>query len=181
MTLIVENKEKEFENPTPGNHDAVCYQIIDLGSKMTKFGVKRKIRFYFELLDQRTSEDKPMIALATYNASMHEKAGMRKFLESWRGGDFTKEEAMKFDIEKLLGQPCGVILIESKTEKGTFMNINSVFTNPKLQGKVSENSMVCWSFDNPDDNVFEKLNESLQKQLMESAEYKESIFKNDSA
>ncbi|MHA1379626.1 MAG: hypothetical protein ACTSRG_14730 [Candidatus Helarchaeota archaeon] len=45
--------------------------------------------------------------------SLHAKATMRKFLESWRGKKFTKEELEGFDLQKILGKPCQLQIIHS--------------------------------------------------------------------
>lgn len=63
---------------------------------------------------------------------MHEKANLRKDLESWRGKGFTEDEAKEFDITKLLGIPCMLSIIHKVSKSNSeYATISTISTIPK--------------------------------------------------
>ena len=72
-----------WENPTAGLHQAVCIDVIDLGTQPTQWGDKEKLKLMFQL--EETKEDgSPLTIGRNYTRSLHEKAALRKDLKSWR-------------------------------------------------------------------------------------------------
>lgn len=68
-----------------------------------------------------------------FTVSMHEKAGLRKFLSSWRGKAYTDEEAKRVPLHKTIGVN-GMATVEHKVSaKG---NTYAVITNitPLMRG-----------------------------------------------
>lgn len=80
--------------------------------------------------------------------SLHAKAGLRKFLESWRGRPFTAEELAGFDLKAVVGLTCLVgIVHEAKGDK-VYANLSSVMKLPKgMPAPAGE--IVPVSFDMP--------------------------------
>jgi len=95
-------------------------------------------------------------------------------LASWRGKDFSEDEAKCFDITKLLGVPCMLNIIHKPSKDGTKMyeEIASVTPMPKgVQCPPQINSMVLWDYDNPDYDVFNQLPDFIKQKIQGSEEY----------
>ena len=142
-------------DPVPeGAHPAICDMFVDLGLQEStgKFGtkVKHKIYLRWQIPGLRLKYEKdgvehegPMTIGAQYTLSLHEKAGLRKILQSWRGRAFTEAELKKFDVTTVVGKPC--LISVSHTPKdggGVYANINAVmqvppgYTVPPIEGKA---------------------------------------------
>jgi hypothetical protein len=73
---------------------------------------------------------------------LHEKASLRRDLESWRGRAFTDKELEGFDLENLLLKGCLINVIHEQRGGATFANVAGVMrlpkemTAPRLQGYV---------------------------------------------
>jgi hypothetical protein len=57
--------------------------------------------------------EKPYYVNIEFTLSTAKKANLRKFLEDWRGKDYTDEEAAEVELTKLIGQP-GRVTIKHK-------------------------------------------------------------------
>jgi len=65
--------------------------------------------------------------VSQYTVSLHEKARLRKDLETWRGRKFTKDELDQFDLEKLLGANCQLQIVHQVADDGrTFGNVQAI-------------------------------------------------------
>ena len=107
--------------PAPeGNHLAVCVGVIDLGTQYSKFydTWKPKVMIQWELSDELMGDGRPFVISRRFTLSLHENAGLRKILNSWRGRPFTPEEAAGFDIAKVLGKPGMVNVVHEPKEGG---------------------------------------------------------------
>ena len=107
----------DFEPPPAGNHRAVCYRVIDLGTQQTEYQgqtkYQRKIMLSWELCDEIMPArgdfgPKPFSMSQRYTFSSHEKAVLRQHLESWRGVPFQDSDFGPggFDIRNVLGKSC---------------------------------------------------------------------------
>ena len=118
MKISATTQDKKFENVEPGTYAAVCIGVIDLGTQPVEFeGEKKqqhKLIITFELSEQM-GDGRPFVANREFTVSLHEKAGLRKFLAGWRGRDFNAEELAGFDLKNLLGKGCLLSMIQSKT------------------------------------------------------------------
>lgn len=134
MPIIAKQQASSFIPPPVGTFAAVCVDVVDLGMLEVSFGGKskkqHKIRIVWQISEVR-HDNKPHQASKRYTLSLHEKASLRKDLESWRGRAFTPEELEGFDLEKLLGVPALLNIIEDKKPGGTFANIASIMRLPK--------------------------------------------------
>ena len=109
-----------------GNYAARCYQMIHIGTVaeviLGEEKILNKVRIGWELPTETRvfNEEKgeqPMVLSEEFTLSLHEKAKLRKFLASWRGKDFSEEEAKSFDVTKLLGAPCMLNIIHKPSKK----------------------------------------------------------------
>lgn len=185
MAIYAEKKEGDFVQVEPGTYVARCYSMIEIGTIETEFnGEKKKahqVNISWELPEETAvfHEEKgpePFVVSKTYTLSMHEKATLRKDLESWRGKSYTNDEVKRFDITKLLGQPCLLNIVHetSKTDPSkVYVKVSSVSKLMKGQ-EVGEqiNPTRLLSFDKFDWNVFDNLSDWLKDKIKSSAEYK---------
>lgn len=169
--------------PVPsGTHVARCYQMIELGTitepYLGEMKTSKKVRIGWELpLETKEFKQgegqKPYVISKDFTLSMHEKATLRKFLESWRGKAFTEEEAKKFDITKLLGAPCMMSVVEEVKEGKSYSKISNVSTMPKgmvCPDQVNETFVL--SYDAFDFDKFNTLPKFIKEKIEKSVEFK---------
>lgn len=181
MAIIATNESKPRELLPAGNHVAVCYEMIHIGTvtKLIQGDMKtlNEVRLTWEVGDEMREFDgvqKPMVISKDYTLSMNPKANLRKDLDSWRGVAFTEEEAKAFDITKLIGVPCMVNVIHNKANNGnTYANVSGItplhksMTKPKQHNPSSELSYSAW-----DQAKFDKLPSFIKEKMQGSEEYK---------
>ena len=163
--------DKKFENPQPGTYGAVCYRVIDLGTQEVKWEGdtknQNKVFIGFEL-DEKMEDGRPFVIGRKFTVSLHEKSGLRAFLKGWRGRDFTDEELMGFNPQKLIGAPCMLSLIQN----GDYVNIASASKLPKgMPAPKLANETTFFSLDQFDQKVFDSLSNSFKEQIAKSPEY----------
>ncbi len=176
-----EGQEKELL--PAGSHIAVCYGMIDLGTHKISFKgvdkVRRQVRLVWELTEElRTFKEEkglePLSAGKTFTLSMYEKAGLRIFMEGWRGEKYTKEQAEAVDITKMLGVPCMLNITHGENDKGEkYASITSATLMHKSMAKpVQHNPSYFFSLDEYNEEQFQHLPKWLQEKIAESPEYK---------
>ena len=109
---------------------AVCVDITPLKAYETEYGTKQKFKIAFELdmLDQSRNPVQPWVVMtAPMTASLHEKAGLTKFLKDWHGRALTAEETTSLDLDSLIGRPATVVIVHEQSRDGT-----KTFSNIKL-------------------------------------------------
>lgn len=139
MAIIVSEGSGKTYTPHPeGQYAARCIDVVDMGWQKTDFGPKYKVRvvFYCGETEEREWEGEtnqmPLTISCFFTASLHEKANLRGFLESWRGKSFTHEEAKAFDLEKMLGAVAFVQITHNNAANGkTYANVKSIMKLPK--------------------------------------------------
>lgn len=183
MSINATNNGTARELTPAGNHIARCYSMIEIGTVteiiMNKSQTLRKVRIGWELpLETREFKEgdgeKPFVISKEYTLSMHEKSNLRKDLKSWRGKDFTEDEAKSFDITKLLGVPCMINIIHQPSKDGSrvYANIAGVTPMPKgVKCPPQFNDTVELSYDNFDEEEFEKLPDFIKDKMKSSLEY----------
>lgn len=178
-----------FKRVPAGAHIGRCYSLIDLGTQHSEgaFGAKdqHKIQIRWELFgeddegkpltvefDGRTM---PMTISKSYTVSLHEKSALRKDLASWRGRDFTDDEAKAFDVSKLLGAYCMVNVTTSENNGKTYSNVAGLTRLPSAF-KDSKPKPVhkdqIFDLDNPDMALFATFHEKLQEAIKRSPEWR---------
>lgn len=127
--LILKDSGTTFTPAPEGQHVAVCVDVVDLGIVETKWKEKtkqvHKCRLVFEIAEEMEN-GKRFTVSRQFTASLSEKANLRKFLESWRGRAFTKEELAGFDTEQLLGAPAVIQVVHNDRGDKTYANIDTV-------------------------------------------------------
>lgn len=169
-----------FTPPPPGMHVARCYRLIDLGTQPKSYqgqakGEARKIMATFELLgDDRMDDGKPFTLSKSWFLSMHEKASLRRDLESWRGKAFSPDEEHSFDVSRLLGAYCILNVAEEPGADGQIRtNIKSI--NPLMKGMAKPtpvNADTIFDADTPDMETFEKFSDKLKETIRSCREWR---------
>lgn len=168
-----------------GNYIARCYQMIHIGT-ITDVVVGtpktiNKVRIGWELptelkVFKEENGPQPLVISQEYNLAMNEKANLRKMLASWRGKDFTEEEAKCFDVTKLIGVPCMLNIIHrpSKTDASKiYESIGSVSPIPKgvpVPAQIQKSSIL--QYDSFDWDLFNALPDFIKQKVQSSAEFK---------
>ena len=181
--IYAEYSGSSFEPAPIGSHVAICYGMIELGTQPSVYKgqpkQQKKVRLMFELCNElkeiQTDNgviQKPLIVFREFGKSMHEKAGLRLFLENWRGKKFTEAETKKFDITVLLGKSCVLTIQHDDTSGTTFANISSAA--PLMKGMNEPtlyNKITCLSFEAFDWEVYNGLSEKTKDKIALSPEY----------
>lgn len=173
---------KDFQPVEAGTYTARCYSMIHIGTVIEEYNGEKKeankVRLTFELptemkVFKEENGEQPQVIGKDFTLSMHEKAGLRKFLSSWRGKAFTDDEAKAFDITKLLGVACtlGITHKVSKTGK-TYAEISSVSTLMKGMAIADQiNSSFEFSVAEFDQAKFDALPQFIRDKVITSREY----------
>lgn len=135
MAIIAKASSSNFVPPPEGQWPAVCCDVVDLGELEVNFGGKKskkhKIKIVWQLAEVR-QDGKPHRASKRYTLSLHEKAALRKDLESWRGRKFTAAELQGFDVETVLSVPCFLNIIREQASDGNeYSNVTAIMRLPK--------------------------------------------------
>lgn len=168
-----------FEQPPTGSHAARCIAVIDLGTQRTTYEgeaqIKRQVIVRWELSNELMSEGdykgKPFTVSKFYTASLHEKAGLRKDLSSWRGRDFNAEELKGFDLKSVLGKAC--MLSVGLSEKGK-AKVTSVMGLPKgmtVPDQVNPSFHFSLAADQYREADYEVLSKGFKEMVTASPEY----------
>lgn len=179
----------DFKRVPSGTFIARCYSIIDLGTQTStgQYGTKsqHKIQIGWELFGEDDDgnpltvewegKTMPMTIKKSYTVSLHEKAKLRADLASWRGADFTEEEAEAFDVTKLMGAYCMIGVTHTETNNKTYSNVSSISRIPSALKDAKPDPVhanVVYDLDEPDLLVFEKFHDKLQEYIKQSPEWK---------
>lgn len=155
MSLTAKEPEntKDYDPIEEGMHHAICYALYDIGSQTTPFSDKpvEQVVLIFELPDERIQLEKdgeevdlPRAISSIFRNSLHKKANLRKFLESWRSKKFTKEELTGFDLRNILGVNCMLQVLHKEKENGNkFAYIQNIVPLMKgMEKRKTENQLV---------------------------------------
>lgn len=121
--------------PAPaGTHAAVCCDVRDLGVLSVEWQGQTKKQHKILVswqIDEARDDGKPYLVSRRYTLSLHEKSGLRKDLESWRGRPFSEGELQQFDVETIMGKPCLLNVIHRTSGGDTYANVAGVMAMPK--------------------------------------------------
>jgi len=183
MPITATNTQIQRELIPAGNYIARCYQMIEIGTvKETILGKEKivpKVRIGWELptelkVFKDENGEQPCVISKEYTLSMAEKANLRIALKSWRGKDFTEDEAKSFDITKLLGVPCMINIIHKPSKDGlkVYEEISGITPLPKgIDCPAQVNKTLLLSYDNFDIDTFNKLPDFIRNKMISSLEY----------
>lgn len=184
MPIVATNNSQPRELIPSGNYVARCFSMIELGTVTENFMGEskqlRKVRISWELpTETKVFDEKkgpqPLAISQEYTLSMNEKSNLRKMLASWRGKDFTEDEAKAFDITKLLGKPCMLNIIHKPGKADPskiYEQIAGVTSVPKgFDVPAQVNSTVELYYDKFDADIFNNLPDFIKDKMKGSVEY----------
>lgn len=188
MYLPTPSEGGNFTPPPSGTFPAICFRLIDLGTQETIYqGEKKhqhKIMLSWEIADPETKmeDGRPFTISQRYTLSMHEKATLRKHLESWRGKTFVESDFGPggFDMKNILGKPCFLPIVHTTKGENTYANISGVMSIPRsypIGQAVNELVYLSLEPDRFDSATLAKLSEKLQETIRSSPEYKHLMLK----
>lgn len=174
-----------YKRVPAGAHVGRCFSLIDLGTQLSsgQYGEKlqHKIQIKWELFGEDeqgaplvSDDGSPMTISKSYTLSLSDKASLRKDLASWRGRDFTEEEAKAFDVTKLLGAYCMVNVTTSENNGKTYTNVAGLTPLPSALKNSKPNPVhenVIFNLDDPDWTLFESFHDKLKEAIKRSPEY----------
>jgi hypothetical protein len=174
-----------YKRVPAGAHVGRCFSLIDLGTQLSsgQYGEKlqHKIQIKWELFGEDeqgaplvSDDGYPMTISKSYTLSLSDKASLRKDLASWRGRDFTEEEAKAFDVTKLLGAYCMVNVTTSENNGKTYTNVAGLTPLPSALKNSKPNPVhenVIFNLDDPDWTLFESFHDKLKEAIKRSPEY----------
>lgn len=172
LTLSDSGGGGDFELVPEGTHIARCVRIIDLGMQPGGKDFpepKKTVMFTFEIPAEMrliNGDERPALISRRFTASLHEKATLRKFLETWRGRKFTKDELAGFELRKVLGQPCMLTVVHSDSAGKHYANIQAAAAMPR--GSVAPPQMetpVYYEIEQGQDETYRSFGEKLQASI----------------
>lgn len=183
MPIIASTTQRELI--PAGNYLARCYQLIEIGTVtdvvMGKTSTAKKVRIGWELPEELKVFDEkigaqPLVISTEYTLSTSKKATLRAVLASWRGKDFTEEEAKGFDITKLIGAGCMINIIHKSgvsDPSKMYEKIAGITPLPKgVKLPPAVNSAFILSYDAWDLEKFTKLPDFISNRMKDSSEFK---------
>lgn len=123
--MIVSGKGNFVPAPA-GVHHAVCVDVIDLGIQPSKFGPQHKCKVVWQIEKVMKDTGKRFIISQFYNATLGKKANLRNHLVQWRGREFTDKELAGFELEKLIGAPCQLVVTQVEKDGEKYSNITAI-------------------------------------------------------
>lgn len=184
MAITATSNGTKRELIPAGNYVARCYQMVHIGTVHEEYMGEpkelNKVRIGWELPTElkvfnEEKGEQPRVISKEFTLSLHEKSNLRKTLASWRGKDFTEEEAKKFDVSKLIGAPCMLNIIHkpSKTDPSKiYEEIGSISPMPRGMACPEQiNPTFLLDYDNWDDEKFNWLPDFIKDKIKSSAEY----------
>jgi hypothetical protein len=126
-----------------GLHSACCVDVVNLGIVQGAYGAKHKVRLVWQLDLIDEEHGRRFDVARVYTLSLHERAALRKDLESWRGRKFSELELDGFDLEKLLGVNAQVQVTHDLSDDGTlYANVSTVVPPVKGAPKLAPRDYV---------------------------------------
>jgi hypothetical protein len=117
-----------------GSHISVCVDVVDLGLVKSTYGEKTKSQHKIRIIWQtgeKQQDATPYYASKRYTLSLHEKAALRKDLESWRGRPFSNEELEGWDVESVLGAAAFISVVQEAKGGSLYANVAAIMRPPK--------------------------------------------------
>jgi hypothetical protein len=147
MPIIATAGDSKTYAPAPaGVHQAVCVDVVDMGILEVTFNgetkKQHKVRLVWQIDELDPERAERFIVQKRYTLSLHEKANLRKDLESWRGKAFTHDELKGFDLEKLITVNAFVNVVQVGKDGKTYANLAAVMPLKKGTPKIEPQKYI---------------------------------------
>jgi len=159
MSIKATRPKSNFKPAPDGQHNSVCCDVVKMENVKCTYkdevSYKDKIRVVFQVEEtDADNEDKRYIVTGWFVLSMHPKANLRKFMESWRGKPYKDDdEAWDAEFEDMYGAPALIQVVHNVTRDATYANIDSIMKLPKGMKKISPDSDYIRFKDRPDEDA----------------------------
>lgn len=176
--LAKDSGGRDFKPIPQGAHLAICTMVADVGMQEGFNGKpQRKVYLRFEVPDERVEFERdgklvegPAIIGKMYTLSLSEKANLRRDLENWRGRLFAADELKGFDISKLLGKTCQVMVTHDHKDGKTYANVNGIMGTSRDQKERAatlkpENALIEYSVESHNQSAFEALPKWIREKI----------------
>jgi hypothetical protein len=142
--LLARRPQRTYAQAPEGLHAACCCDIVNLGVVAGAYGAKHKVRIVWQLDARDDASGRRYDVARVYTLSLHERAALRKDLESWRGRKFTDRELdAGFDLEKLVGVPAQIQVVQTLSDDGSlYANVSIVLPPQKGIPKVASEDYI---------------------------------------
>lgn len=137
--VTVKDTSTSFTPAPEGQHQAVAVDVIDLGERIETFQgqpprVVHKVAIVYQIDETNPDTGKPFEIAVEKTASFNAKAGLRKWVEAWRGKAYTEDEAKQqgAPLHRMVGVNC-FLVIEHKVSKNgrTYGLASNIMPRPK--------------------------------------------------
>ena len=124
ITVTATEQDGKYAPAPEGSYAATCVDVIDLGEKLEQFEgnpakLVRKVALVYRLAETNEATGEPFDVSKEFTLSMHEKAGLRKHLEAWRGKAYSPDAIEQgVALHKLVGQPAFLGIGHKTSKKG---------------------------------------------------------------
>lgn len=141
-----------FELLDADTYEARLAAVVDLGEHDGKFGRKRQVALFWELIAPPRQDGKRWVVFKRYTLSFNEKATLRKDLETWRRAPYA--ENADIDLYKFLGSPWSIEITHSTSGEKTYANVGKVGPVGKERAKqVPMGTLKPFTFDCDEDDI----------------------------
>ena len=194
MSTIVSNPSGDeiVREPIPQDlHHGICVWVYDTGTHWKEppkgySGTAKwtpqvlivwelpEIRIEFE--DKETGEQKnlPRVISQEFTASLHEKAKLRHWLQSWRNKEFSEVELEGFELGRLLGVNCTLQVIHKTVGDKVYANIANVLPlMDKSKQKDPENDLRHFTLDSESWMIPDGTPDWIRDKIIASKEWQE--------
>jgi hypothetical protein len=132
MPIWVSGSTREDASVPPGEYQAVCCDVLDLGDRDIGYGFRRYVKVVWQL----GPEHKHATIGRMYAATLAPRSSLRTMLEQWRGRPLSAEDVMRFDLERVIGVQAVLVTGLRNTQAGVPVATVTAVLPPKQGQKV---------------------------------------------
>lgn len=189
------SENKQFEVLEPDTYVGRCYMLVDLGTHSVEFKddktgqmkkrEMRKVRLGWEIpakmRDFGKGKLEPSVIGREFTASLggdNKPSKLLEVIQGWRGRPFTPDEKKKFSLNKLVGAPALLSVVQAETRGGgrVYAKLNSVAKVPSgMPVPDPVLKPVIYSVSEGAGGAFNELPNFIKETIMASKEWRESF------
>lgn len=180
MSLLVKSTATKIPVPA-GLHRARCVQIVDLGTQQDTYQGKVRprhvVKFTWEfptLLRVFNPEkgEQPFFIQQTYTCSIGKNSTLREVLEEWRGKQFTEEELKGFELKKVLGAPCQILITHVEQDGTVRARVKSIGKQDAASPcPPAISPLIYYEVEMGQNDVFKSLPDFMQEDIKKCEEW----------
>lgn len=132
--VVAQDKGSGFTPHDEGQFAAACADVVALGQRVEQYpGKPARVVEKCALVFLTSSDGETKDVSVEFTVSMNERAGLRQFLESWRGKSYSAEQAAAgVPLNKLEGHGALISVEHKRSQKGrTYAKIKTISPLPQ--------------------------------------------------